>query len=166
MATQTKRQDENEEQQAAGPVTQWVTFRLDDETYGINVMQVQEVLPMTEIAPVPGAPEFVMGIINLRGNVVTVIDTRMRFGLPPREAGENNRIVVIEAQEQIAGIMVDSVAEVTNVRENDIDTAPNVGNEDSSRYIYGVVSRPSDLLILVDVNRLLTRDEWQEVATL
>ncbi|MBA1149563.1 chemotaxis protein CheW [Ectothiorhodospiraceae bacterium WFHF3C12] len=166
MATQTKRKDEHEEQEATGPVTQWVTFRLDDETYGINVMQVQEVLPMTEIAPVPGAPEFVMGIINLRGNVVTVIDTRMRFGLPPRETDDSNRIVVIEAQDQIAGIMVDSVAEVTNVRENDIDTAPNVGNEDSSRYIYGVVSRPNDLLILVDVNRLLTRDEWQEVATL
>ena len=62
-------------------VLQWVTFKLDSETYGINVMQVQEVLRYTEIAPVPGAPVYVMGIINLRGNVVTVIDTRARFGL-------------------------------------------------------------------------------------
>src|SRR5690554_1482395 len=66
---------------ANDPVLQWVTFRLEDETYGINVMQVQEVLRYTEIAPVPGAPSYVLGIINLRGNVVTVIDTRLRFGL-------------------------------------------------------------------------------------
>lgn len=62
-------------------VLQWVTFQLEDETYGINVMQVREVLRYTEIAPVPGAPDYVLGIINLRGNVVTVIDTRSRFGL-------------------------------------------------------------------------------------
>ena len=64
-------------------VLQWVTFKLQEETYGINVMQVQEVLRYTDIAPVPGAPMYVLGIINLRGNVVTVIDTRARFGLPP-----------------------------------------------------------------------------------
>ena len=65
---------------AEDEVLQWVTFQLDRETYGINVMQVQEVLRYTEIAPVPGAPDYVLGIINLRGNVVTVIDTRSRFG--------------------------------------------------------------------------------------
>jgi purine-binding chemotaxis protein CheW len=155
---------EEQRQQAEGPVTQWVTFHLDEECYGINVMQVQEVLPMTEIAPVPGSPPYVMGIINLRGNVVTVIDTRMRFGLPVREPDQTSRIVVIETDEQIAGILVDSVTEVVEVRHAEIDTAPNVGNEESSRYIYGVVSRPSELLILVEVNRLLTKEEWQEVA--
>ncbi len=155
---------DKEEQQAAGPVTQWVTFQLDNETYGINVMQVQEVLPMTEIAPVPGSPPYVLGIINLRGNVVTVIDTRMRFGLPPRELDESGRIVVIEADSQIAGILVDSVAEVVEVKSSEIDTAPNVGNEESARYIYGVVSRPQDLLILVEVNKMLTPEEWQDVA--
>ena len=70
-------------------VLQWVTYRLDEETYGINVMQVQEVLRYTEIAPVPGAPDYVLGIINLRGNVVTVIDTRSRFGLPPTDITDN-----------------------------------------------------------------------------
>lgn len=107
-----------------------------------------------------------LGIINLRGNVVTVIDTRMRFGLESREPDNASRIVVIEAQDQVAGILVDSVAEVINVARDEVDTAPNVGNEDSSRYIHGVVSRDQDLLILVDVNRLLTREEWQEMATI
>lgn len=152
--------------ESAGAVTQWVTFELDGETYGIDVMRVQEVLPMTEIAPVPGAPPYVMGIINLRGNVVTVIDTRMRFGLEAKEPSQENRIVVIETEEQVAGVLVDSVAEVTYVNDSEIDTAPNVGNEDSARYIHGVVSRGEALLILVDVNRLLTSEEWEEVAAL
>lgn len=158
---------ENEEQVVEGPVTQWVTFQLEYETYGINVMQVQEVLPMTEIAPVPGSPPYVLGIINLRGNVVTVIDTRMRFGLAGREADDSSRIVVIEADDgQVAGILVDGVAEVVEIKPNEIDTAPNVGNEDAARYIYGVVSRTQDLLILVDLNRMLTDEEWQDVAAL
>ncbi len=158
---------ENDEQQNVdGKVTQWVTFSLGDENYGVDVMRVQEVLPMTEIAPVPGAPPFVLGIINLRGNVVTVIDTRMRFGLAPRESDKASRIVVTETNDQIAGILVDSVAEVVEVGHQEIDTAPNVGNEESSRYIYGVVSRQDDLLILVDVNKLLTKEEWQEVASM
>lgn len=150
----------------AGVENQWVTFSLADETYGIDVMQVQEVLPMSEIAPVPGAPPYVLGIINLRGNVVTVIDTRMRFGLESREADDASRIVVIETGTQVAGILVDSVAEVVSVQGEEVDAAPNVGNEESSRYIHGVVSRGDDLLILVDVNKLLTQEEWQEVASL
>ena len=71
------------------PILQWVTFKLDNESYGINVMRVQEVLRYTEIAPVPGAPSYVLGIINLRGNVVTVIDTRQRFGLDTVEVSDN-----------------------------------------------------------------------------
>ncbi|THB68107.1 MAG: purine-binding chemotaxis protein CheW [Gammaproteobacteria bacterium] len=152
---------ENEDQ-----VTQWVTFSLDQETYGINVMNVQEVLPCAEIAPVPGAPPFVLGIINLRGNVVTVIDTRMRFGLPPLDEESKARVVVTEANDQVAGILVDSVSEVINVRSSEIDTAPSVGNDDSSRYIYGVVSRDNELLILVDVYKLLTKEEWADIASL
>lgn len=147
-------------------VSQWVTFSLDQETYGINVMNVQEVLPCAEIAPVPGAPPFVLGIINLRGNVVTVIDTRMRFGLGPLPEENKARVVVIEADNQIAGILVDSVSEVIEVRRSEIDTAPSVGNEDSSRYIYGVVSRDNHLLILVDVNKLLTREEWADISAM
>lgn len=93
-------------------VLQWVTFQLEEETYGINVMQVREVLRYTEIAPVPGAPDYVLGIINLRGNVVTVIDTRSRFGLMQGEITDNTRIIVIESERQVIGILVDSVAEV------------------------------------------------------
>lgn len=144
---------------------QCVTFRLDDETYGINVMLVQEVLRVTDIAPVPGAPGYVVGIINLRGNVVTVIDTRMRFGLSPNEMNDSTRIVIIESEKQTVGIIVDSVSEVVDIYSNEIETAPSVGNDETARYIEGVVSRGEELLILIDLNKLLTEDEWAEMST-
>lgn len=143
---------------------QCVTFTLEDETYGINVMQVQEVLREVEVAPVPGAPNYVLGIINLRGNVVSVIDARTRFGLQPKESDDMSRIIVIEAQQQILGILVDSVAEVVDVDRDEIDTAPNVGNAETSKYIDGVVSRDEKLLILVDLNKLLTETEIGQIT--
>ena len=147
-------------------VIQCVTFRLENETYGINVMQVQEVLRVTEIAPVPGAPDYVLGIINLRGNVVTVIDTRRRLVLPSREPDDATRIVIIETGKHVVGIMVDAVAEVVDLDTSEIDTAPSVGNEDSARYIQGVANVDDNLLILVDLNKLLTDEEWDEVMAL
>ncbi len=141
-------------------VLQWVTFKLENEVYGINVMQVQEVLRYSEIAPVPGAPVYVLGIINLRGNVVTVIDTRARFGLAPREVTDNTRVVVIESEKQVIGILVDSVAEVVYLKASEIDDAPNVGNEESAQFIQGVSNREGELLILVDLDKLLSDDEW------
>jgi len=145
-------------------ILQWVTFHLEEETYGINVMQVQEVLRYSEIAPVPGAPAYVLGIINLRGNVVTVIDTRTRFGLNSAEVTDNSRIVIIEAEKQVIGILVDSVAEVVYLRSSEIDSAPNIGTEESAKFIQGVSNRDDELLILVDLNKLLSDEEWDELS--
>ncbi|HGS4674055.1 chemotaxis protein CheW [Vibrio paracholerae] len=145
-------------------VLQWVTFQLEEETYGINVMQVREVLRYTEIAPVPGAPDYVLGIINLRGSVVTVIDTRSRFGLMQGEITDNTRIIVIESERQVIGILVDSVAEVVYLRSSEIDSTPSVGTDESSKFIQGVSNRDGKLLILVDLNKFLTDEEWDEMA--
>ena len=160
LLSANKNADSNDE------VLQWVTFKLEEETYGINVMQVQEVLRYTEIAPVPGAPSYVLAIINLRGNVVTVIDTRARFGLMGAEVTDNSRIVIIEAEKQVIGILVDSVAEVVYLRSSEIDSAPNIGTEESAKFIQGVSNRDGELLILVDLNKLLNDDEWDELSAL
>ena len=153
----------NSSNKATEDALRWVTFRLENEKYGINVMQVQEVLRITEIAPVPGAPSYVLGIINLRGNVVTVIDTRSRFGLPSVENDDSSRVVIIESEEQVVGILVDSVAEVVDLKAEDIETAPNVGTEESAKFIQGVASHDSELLILVDLNKLLSDEEWSDM---
>jgi len=144
-------------------VLQWVTFKLKNEKYGINVMQVQEILRYSEIAPVPGAPLYVKGIINLRGNVVTVIDTRSRFGLESCDITDNTRVIVIESEKQVIGILVDSASEVVYLKASEIDEAPNVGNEESAQFIQGVTNRDGELLILVDLDKLLSDDEWDEL---
>ncbi|MFT5691791.1 MAG: purine-binding chemotaxis protein CheW [Oceanicoccus sp.] len=156
MATNTVKNAED-------PMLQWVTFRLDGETYGINVMQVQEVLRYTEIAPVPGAPHYVMGIINLRGNVVTVIDTRNRFGLQTADVTDQSRIVIIEADSHVIGILVDAVAEVVYLRQSEIETAPNVGNDENAKFIQGVCNKNDKLLILVELDKLLSDQEWNDI---
>jgi len=141
------------------PIMQWVTFNLGDEKYGINVMQVQEVLRVSEIAPVPGAASYVLGILNLRGNVVTVIDTRARFGMISKELEDAARILIIESGDQVVGILVDCVSEVVYLRDSDVEATPNVGNEENSRFIQGVSNRDDELLILVDLNKLLNDED-------
>lgn len=158
MSTNTAQVEDN-------ATLRWVTFFLSQEKYGINVMQVQEVLRVSEIAPVPGAPDYVLGIINLRGNVVTVIDTRQRFGLESKELDDSSRIVIVESNEQVVGILVDSVAEVIDLQLSEIESAPNVGTEDSSRFIQGVASQQDELLIIIDLNKLLADEEWEEFAS-
>ena len=146
-------------------VIQFVTFTLAGETYGVDVMQIQEVLRHTEIAPVPGAPSYVIGIINLRGNVVTVIDTRERFELEPGEITDASRIVIIESEKHVVGILVDSVSEVVYMHQSEIENVPNVGGDSTAKFIYGVCHKNETLYMLIDLNKLLTEEEWNDVET-
>jgi purine-binding chemotaxis protein CheW len=145
-------------------VLQWGTFRLSDEIYGINVMQIREVLRYTEITPVPGAPYFVLGIINLRGNVVTVIDTRKRFGLPPGGVNNQTRIMIVEVQGQVLGLMVDSVAEVIYLKQSEVEMTPNVSNDETSKFIQGVCNKNDELLILVDLEKMIEMPQFDAVG--
>lgn len=150
--------DRKESQQ--GVSSAYVTFSLADETYAIDVLQVQEVLKMTDIAPVPGVPAYILGIINLRGDVVTVIDARRRMSLPYREPDDASRIVIIDVGHQNVGILVDAVAEVVQISPGSVDPAPAVGNDQTSRFILGVTSTDEGLTILIDLNKLLSDEEW------
>src|SRR6185436_3340564 len=113
-----------------------------------------------------GAPSYVLGIINLRGNVVTVLDTRDRFGLPPSDITDQTRIVIIEAGKHVIGIMVDAVAEVVYLRQSEIETAPNVGNEESAKFIQGVCNKNNELLILVELDKMMSEEEWSELESI
>lgn len=154
------------EAMAKADTAPYVTFSLAEETYAIDVLQVQEVLKVTEIAPVPGVPDYILGIINLRGNVVTVIDARRRMGLDDRESDEASRIVIIDVDNQNVGILVDSVSEVVRISPDSVEPAPEVGNDDSSRFIQGVTSTEEGLTILVDLNKLLSDEEWAQLREL
>lgn len=134
---------------------QWATFRLEDEVYGIHVMQVKEVQRLTEIAPVPGAQHYVLGIVNLRGNVITVVDTRTLFGLSRAEVTDNSRIIVIELDDQVIGVLVDQVADVVYLSRSDIERAPNVGTDESAKFIQGVCYHNDQLITLLDFDRII-----------
>jgi len=136
---------------------QWATFKVDNELYGIDVIQVKEVLRYSEITPVPGSDHFILGIINLRGNVVTVIDTRQMFGLVSHTPDDDTRVIVVEYNEQeVVGLVVDSVDEVINLPQNDIDRAPNAtGEEATKRYVQGVCYYNNILIILLDLLKML-----------
>ena len=113
----------------AEPVLQMVTFRLGDQVYGINVLQVQEVLRVSEISPVPGAPEYVLGIINLRGKIVTVIDTGKLLGLNPITKSDDMRTIIVNTADESVGLMVDRIGNVVAVEPGDIDAPPaNIGD--------------------------------------
>ena len=147
-------------------ITQWVKFRLSGESYGIRVLKVQEIQRYSEISPIPGAPSYVLGIINLRGNVISVLNTREKFGLDELEITDDTRIVILEAATQVVGILVDSVAEVISLKASDVDIAPNVGNEETAKFIDGVTNKEGELLILLDAEKILNDEEWDDLSNL
>ena len=97
---------------------------------------------------------------------MTVIDTRLRFGLPTADTTDQTRIVIIEAENQVVGILVDAVAEVVYLRQSEIETTPNVGNEESAKFIQGVCHKNDELLILVDLEKMMSDEEWTEIQGL
>lgn len=138
-----------------GPVMRCVTLMLADEVYGIDVMKVKEVLRFSEIAPVPSAPDYILGIMNLRGNVVTVIDGRRRMGLPEGGIDDATRIVIVNLESEVVGIVVDSVSNVVDIPLSAIDASPKASQSEGSRYIVGVVTYKGRLVIMVDLEMLI-----------
>lgn len=139
---------------------QWATFRVKSELYGIDVMKVKEVLRYIEITPVPGADYSVLGIINVRGNVVTVIDTRRMFGISDAPPDDNTRIIVVELNDkEVVGIVVDSVDEVVNLPVNRVERAPSINSDNSDdtpkRFVQGVCYHNNILIILLDLVKML-----------
>lgn len=143
-------------QQEVKPMSQWVTFQLYNEFYGINVMQVKEVLRYTHIAPVPGSPSHVLGILNLRGNVVTVVDMRRCFHVKESAISDRSRIIIVEVEQQTFGVLVDSVEEVVYLFDDDIDLPTNV-HDDNQRFVQGLANHQERLLILVELSKLLSK---------
>lgn len=147
-------------EQGPAVVTRWVSFTVADETYALNVLDVQEVLRAAEITPIPGAHPAIRGIINLRGNVVTILDARSFFSLPEKAFDDDSRIMVVELRScEVAGIIVDSVAEVIALDEQIVNEAKRSGSDEGSSHILGVVTQHSEqgsdkLIILVDLKGL------------
>jgi len=131
-------------------------FSLGDENYGIPIRNVIEIINITEITKVPEQPEYVKGIINLRGKVISVMDVRLRFGKPEKEYDDRTCIVVIEVEKETFGLIVDNVKEVANIEESEISPAPQMTNGDEAiGFIDGIGKMNNEIWLLVDCNKLL-----------
>ena len=138
---------------------QLVTFSIGEEEFGVDILSVQEIIRMMDITKVPRAPEFVEGVINLRGKVIPIIDLRRRFGLTTRDHDKHTRIIVIEINNMIVGLVVDSVSEVLRIPASTVEPPPPVVSGLESEYISGVGKLEDRLLILLDLNKLLSGEE-------
>lgn len=143
---------------------QLVVFSLGKEEFAVDVAQVREIIRMEEITKMPKSPPFVEGIINLRGQIIAVIDLAKRLNLPPSERMEANRIVVVETEDLKVGMIVDSVSEVMSVTEDEIEPPPILASDSATPFILGVVKRDRRLIILIDLSRLLSLEEISELS--
>lgn len=144
---------------------QLVSFRLGDEEFAVNVGQVQEIVRLTTITAVPRSPDFVEGVINLRGRIVPVIDLAKRFGMPGRARSKVTRIIITEVEGRTVGMLVDAVNEVLRLDAVAIDSACEVlRHHVSADYITGIGKLEGRLLIMLDLNCLLTREETHTLA--
>lgn len=142
-----------------GALVQQVTFKIGEEEFGVDILKVQEIIRMMPITRVPNAPTFVEGVINLRGKVIPVIDIRRRFGMAETQHNEKTRITVMDLQGQIVGFIVDAVCEVLRIAQSTIEPPPAVMSGIGSEYLRGVGKLHDRLLILLDLDNLLSPNE-------
>jgi len=138
---------------------QLVTFTLASEEFGLEILKVQEIIRTLEITRVPRAPAFVEGVINLRGKVIPIIGLRRRFGMPDRAQDKDTRIIVIEIKQMIVGFVVDSVSEVLRIPASTVEPPPSIVSGIDSEYISGVGKLNDRLLIMIDLDALLSPEQ-------
>ncbi len=141
----------------------YLTFVIKKEEYGISILKIKEIIGMMPITSVPQTPEFVKGVINLRGKVIPVVDLRLRFGMEAIEYTERTCIIVVEIEGQagtvMIGIVVDAVSEVLNIKGEHIEETPTFGTRLNTDYILGMAKMEGGVKILLDIDRVLSADE-------
>ncbi len=157
--------DKKDEQFAgsADELLQLVSFNIGSEEFGVDILKVQEINRMAEITKVPQAPHYVEGVINLRGKVIPIVDLRKRFGLEIKEYDKNTRIVVVDIEGNVMGMVVDSVSEVLRLPTNTIEPPPEIVTGINSEYIKGVAKLEDRLLIFLDLSKVIDVSEMSGV---
>jgi len=148
---------------AADKEGKYLTFTLANEEYGIGILKIKEIIGMMAITTVPQTPEFVKGVINLRGKVIPVVDLRLRFGMGEIDYTERTCIIVVEIESQtgliLIGIVVDSVSEVLNIKGEEIEDAPSFGAKLNTEWIRGIAKTEGGVKILLNIDRVLRSED-------
>ncbi len=147
----------------SGITALYLTFQMEDETFALDVSQVREILDWTSITKVPRAPDFMRGVINVRGSVVPVMDLRMKFGMPQKDCTVDTRIMIMEVTLEdkviVLGAIADSVNDVLELESNQIEEPPEIGAQWRSEYIKGIGKQDKRFIIILDVNRVFSSDD-------
>jgi len=156
MATAIERQTN---EQGAGATRKYLTFALGEEEYGLEIMKVREIIGLMDITRVPRMPEFVRGVINLRGKVIPVLDLRMKFNMDKAEDTDQTCIIVVDIESTLMGVVVDEVSEVMNISEEDIEETPEFGARVNTEFILGIGKAPGRVVILLNIVKALSAEE-------
>ncbi|QAT51344.1 purine-binding chemotaxis protein CheW [Caproiciproducens sp. NJN-50] len=144
-------------------MTKYLTFWTDGELFGLPISDVVQIISMQGITPLPDFPDYAKGVINLRGNIIPVIDIRVRFGKPEAEYNENTCIIVTSIEDSYMGFIVDAVDEVTDLDEDSISPPPKVSKDITNRYLTGIGQIEEKVILLLDVAKILSENELTEV---
>jgi purine-binding chemotaxis protein CheW len=163
----TQKTDNNDQARASAvsdELLQLVSFKIGTEEFGVDILKVQEINRMMEVTRVPNAPEYVDGVINLRGKVIPIIDLRRRFGLERKERDKDTRIVVVELKGKVVGFVVDAVSEVLRIPRSVTEPPPALVSDINAEYITAVGKLEDRLLILLDLEKVLSAEQSAELA--
>jgi purine-binding chemotaxis protein CheW len=157
------------EQEANSSSEQFLTFVLGREEYGVTILQVQGIQGWDRVTPIPGTPDFILGVINLRGAIVPVVDLRRRFGMPAGDFGPTTVVIVVrvttEGHERTLGLVVDAVSDVRSVSENDRMPAPDFGAAVKTDFVRGLATVDERMVILLDIDRLVSEGVLGQLPT-
>ena len=149
--------------------TQYLTFKLSDEVFALDISKVREVLDFTTVTKVPRTPEFMRGVINLRGSVVPVVDLRLKFGMSRTENGVNTCVIItevtVDGDTTVLGALADSVQEVLDLEPGSIAPAPRIGTKLRTEFIKGMGKRDERFIIILDVDKVFSSDELSIIQT-
>ncbi len=148
-----------------GELRQFISFSVGEEEYGLELLRVKEVIRVREITWLPKAPSFVKGIINLRGDVIPIIDLRDKFGLEAKEATSMTRVIVVEVDGKLMGMIVDSASQVVRIPADQIDPPPPVFGSVSQEFITGVGKVDDKLIVLLNSDAILTAEERTQLGS-
>jgi purine-binding chemotaxis protein CheW len=148
----------------------YMGFQLGKETFGVEILKVQEIIGMLDVTAVPRTPDFVRGVINLRGRVIPVVDLRRKFNLTEIQDTELTCIVVVQvtvAQGQVTmGVIVDQVSEVMNITADNVEPTPSLGHAEAEKFLLGIGKFNQTVVLLLDVDRILSHGEWNLVGAM
>ncbi|VAW52504.1 Positive regulator of CheA protein activity (CheW) [hydrothermal vent metagenome] len=159
--------EEHENTSTHDEVIQYLTFTLDNEAFATEISRVREVLEYTQITRVPCAPEYMMGVINLRGSVVPVVDLRLQFGMATSDLTVDTRVIIIEViidgKTTVLGTLADSVQEVIDLKREQMEPAPSIGTRINNSFISAMGKLDDQFVIILDMNRIFTSDQINDV---